>query len=159
SLVVVRTHIGYGSPEQDSYKAHGSPLGEEGVRRTKEALGWPLEPAFLVPGEAAARMREAVARGKAAEEAWEARFRAYAQAHGTLAAEFERSLHGGLPDGWDAAVPVFPPDAKGMATREASGKVLDAIAPRLPQLTGGSADLDPSTKTALKGLGDFNPPA
>lgn len=159
SLIVVRTHIGYGSPEQDSYKAHGSPLGEEGVRKTKEALGWPLEPAFLVPGDAAARMGEAIARGAAAEKAWEARFRAFAQAHREAAAEFERSLHGGLTDGWDAAVPVFPPDAKGMATREASGKVLNAIAPRLPQLTGGSADLDPSTKTALKGLGDFNPPA
>jgi transketolase len=159
SLIVVRTHIGYGSPEQDSYKAHGSPLGEEDVRRTKETLGWPVEPPFLVPAEAAARMRGAIARGSAAEEAWEARFRAYAQAHGDVAAEFERSLHGGLPDGWDSAVPVFPPDAKGMATREASGKVLNAIAPRLPQLTGGSADLDPSTKTALKGLGDFNPPA
>jgi transketolase len=159
SLVVVRTHIGYGSPEQDSYKAHGSPLGAEGVRKTKEALGWPLEPAFLVPDAAATRMREAIARGGAAEQAWEARFRAYARAHGDIAAELERSLHGGLPDGWDSAVPVFPPDAKGMATREASGKVLNAIAPRLPQLTGGSADLDPSTKTALKGLGDFNPPA
>ncbi len=159
SLIVVRTHIGYGSPEQDSFKAHGSPLGEEGVRRTKEALGWPLQPAFLVPDEAAARMREAIVRGAAAEEAWEARFRAYAQAHAGVAAELERSLHAGLPDGWDAAVPVFPPDAKGMATRESSGKVLNAIAPRLPQLTGGSADLDPSTKTALKGLGDFNPPA
>ena len=159
SLIVVRTHIGYGSPEQDSYKAHGSPLGEEGVRRTKEALGWPLAPAFLVPGEASALMREAIARGAAAEDAWEARFRGYARMHRDAAAEFERSLHGGLPDGWDAAVPVFPPDAKGLATREASGKVLNAIAPRLPQLTGGSADLDPSTKTALEALGDFNPPA
>jgi transketolase len=158
SLIVVRTHIGYGSPVQDSFKAHGSPLGEDGVRKTKEALGWPLEPAFLVPGEAAARMGEAIDRGARAEEAWEARFRAYAQAHGDVAAGFERSLHGGLPDGWDDAIPVFPPDAKGMATREASGKVLNAIAPKLPQLTGGSADLDPSTKTALKGLGDFNPP-
>jgi transketolase len=158
SLIVVRTHIGYGSPVQDSFKAHGSPLGEEGVRKTKEALGWPLQPAFLVPEEAATRMREAVARGAAAEAAWDTRFRAYAQAHRDTAAEFERSLHGGLPDGWDADVPVFPADAKGMATREASGKVLNAIAPRLPQLTGGSADLDPSTKTALKGLGDFNPP-
>jgi transketolase len=158
SLIVVRTHIGYGSPVQDSFKAHGSPLGEEGVRKTKEALGWPLQPAFLVPDAAATRMREAVARGAAAETAWDTRFRAYAQAHRDTAAEFERSLHGGLPDGWDADVPVFPADAKGMATREASGKVLNAIAPRLPQLTGGSADLDPSTKTALKGLGDFNPP-
>lgn len=158
SLIVIRTHIGYGSPVQDSFKAHGSPLGEEGVRKTKEALGWPQEPTFLVPDEAATRMREAIARGAQAEASWEARFRAYAQANGETAAEFERSLHDGFPDGWDADIPVFPADAKGMATREASGKVLNAIAPKLPQLTGGSADLDPSTKTALKGLGDFNPP-
>jgi transketolase len=158
SLIVVRTHIGYGSPVQDSFKAHGSPLGEEGVRKTKEALGWPLQPTFLVPDDAATRMREAVARGAAAEETWENRFRDYARAHEDVAAEFERCLHEGFPDGWDADIPVFPADAKGMATREASGKVLNAIAPKLPQLTGGSADLDPSTKTALKGLGDFNPP-
>jgi transketolase len=158
SLVIVRTHIGYGSPEQDSYKAHGSPLGEEDVRKTKQKLGWPLQPDFLVPDDALARMREAVAKGAAAEGEWSARFGAYAQAHRGLAAELERSLHGSLPEGWDADIPVFPADPKGMATREASGKVMNAIAPRLPQLTGGSADLDPSTKTALKGLGDFNPP-
>jgi transketolase len=159
SLVIVRTHIGYGSPEQDSYKAHGSPLGEADVRRTKQALGWPTEPDFLVPDDALAHMRRAVARGADIEDDWNTRFAAYAHAHRELAAELERSLHGGLPDGWDADIPVFPADAKGIATREASGKVLNAIAPRLPALTGGSADLDPSTKTALKGLGDFNPPA
>ncbi|MEO5565804.1 MAG: transketolase [Luteimonas sp.] len=158
SLVIVRTHIGYGSPEQDSYKSHGSPLGVEDVRKTKQALGWPLQPDFLVPDDALARMRDAVSRGAAAEDAWNQRFTAYSLAHRDLAAELERSLHDGLPDGWDAALPVFPADAKGMATREASGKVMNAIAPTLPQLTGGSADLDPSTKTALKGLGDFNPP-
>ncbi|MCJ0824874.1 transketolase [Luteimonas sp. 50] len=159
SLVIVRTHIGYGSPEQDSYKAHGSPLGEEGVRKTKQALGWPTEPDFVVPEDALAHMRQAVARGADIEDDWNTRFAAYAHAHRDLAAELERSLHAALPDGWDAALPVFPADAKGMATREASGKVMNAIAARLPQLTGGSADLDPSTKTALKGLGDFNPPA
>ena len=158
SLVIVRTHIGYGSPEQDSYKAHGSPLGEEDVRKTKQALGWPLQPDFLVPDDALARMREAVVKGAAAEDDWNTRFSAYAHAHRELAAEFERSLHGGLPEDWDIDIPVFPADAKGMATRDASGKVMNAIAPRLPQLTGGSADLDPSTKTALKGQGDFNPP-
>jgi transketolase len=158
SIVIVRTHIGYGSPEQDSYKAHGSPLGEEDVRKTKQALGWPVEPPFLVPDDALARMREAVDTGARAEADWNDRFRAYATAHRDLAAELERSLHGGLPDGWDADIPVFPADAKGLATRDASGKVMNAVAARLPQLTGGSADLDPSTKTALKGLGDFNPP-
>jgi transketolase len=159
SLILVRTHIGYGSPEQDSYKAHGSPLGEEDVRKTKQTLGWPTEPDFLVPEDALAQMRKVVAHGADLEDDWNTRFAAYAHAHRDLAAELERSLHGALPDGWDAGIPVFPADAKGIATREASGKVLNAIAPTLPQLTGGSADLDPSTKTALKGLGDFNPPA
>ena len=158
SLVIVRTHIGFGSPEQDSFKAHGSPLGEEGVRKTKQALGWPVEPAFLVPDDALARMREARDRGARLEADWNARFRAYALAHRDLAAELEHCLHGALPDAWDSDIPAFPADAKGMATREASGKVMNAIAPRLPQLTGGSADLDPSTMTALGGFGDFNPP-
>ena len=157
SLVVVHTHIGYGSPEQDSFKAHGSPLGEEAVHKTKQALGWPLQPTFLVPDEARKHMRKPGDAGAVAEQAWEARFKAYALAEPTLAAEFERSLHGGLPDDWSADIPVFPADAKGMATRVASGKVINAIAGKLPQLTGGSADLDPSTKTALKGMGDFNP--
>ena len=159
SLIVVRTHIGYGSPEQDSFKAHGSPLGEADVRKTKETLGWPTSPDFLEPDDAMAHLRAAVDRGASLEADWHDRFARYARAFPELAAEFERSLHGGLPDGWDVDIPVFPADAKGLATREASGKVLNAIAPKLPALTGGSADLDPSTKTALKGLGDFNPPA
>ena len=159
SLILVRTHIGYGSPEQDSYKAHGSPLGVEDVRRTKQALHWPVEPAFLVPDDALAHFREAVTRGADSEAAWNQRMTAYAEIFPGLAAELERSLRGELPQGWDADVPVFPADAKGMATREASGKVINAIAPKLPALTGGSADLDPSTKTALEGFGDFNPPA
>ena len=158
SLILVRTHLGYGSPEQDSFKAHGSPLGEADVRKTKQNLGWPVEPDFLVPDDALAHMRQAVAQGADREDDWNTRFAAYAHAHRELAAELERSLHGALPDGWDSDIPVFPADATGMATREASGKVMNAIAPKLPALTGGSADLDPSTKTALKGLGDFNPP-
>lgn len=157
SLVVVHTHIGYGSPEQDSYKSHGSPLGEQEVRKTKQNLGWPVEPTFLVPDEAREHMRKPGDAGAQAQAAWEKRFRTYTDAESALAAELERSLHGGLPAGWDADIPVFPADAKGMATRAASGKVINAIAPKLPQLTGGSADLDPSTKTAMKGLGDFNP--
>jgi transketolase len=158
SLIVVRTHIGYGSPEQDSFEAHGSPLGVDDVRKTKQNYGWPLEPDFIVPDEALAHMRKAVDRGIALEQQWNDRFAAYAQANQPLAAELERSLHGALPEGWDSDIPVFPADAKGMATREASGKVMNAIAPKLPSLTGGSADLDPSTKTELKGFGDFNPP-
>jgi len=157
SLIAVRTHIGYGSPEQDSYKSHGSPLGVEDVRKTKQALGWPVEPDFLVPDDALAHMRQACDRGARAEQDWNDRFRAYAREHRELAAEFEHVLHAALPEGWDADIPVFPPDDKGMATRSASGKVMNAIAPRLPQLTGGSADLDPSTKTYLDDLGDFQP--
>jgi transketolase len=158
SLIVVRTHLGFGSPEQDSFKAHGSPLGVKDVRRTKQNLGWPVEPDFLVPDDALAHMRKAVDRGIALEQDWNDRFADYARAHQALATELEHSLHGAMPDGWDADIPVFPADAKGMATREASGRIMNAIAPKLPALTGGSADLDPSTKTALKGMGDFNPP-
>ncbi|MGH8575899.1 MAG: transketolase, partial [Gammaproteobacteria bacterium] len=160
SLILVRTHIGYGSPSKhDSFEAHGSPLGIDEVRLTKENLGWPTEPPFLIPEPALAHFREALARGARDEAAWNDRMRAYAQAYPDAAQELRRSLRGELPPGWDADIPVFPADAKGIATRVASGKVMNAIAPRLPELVGGSADLDPSTHTALKGLGDFNPPS
>ncbi|MDP2026239.1 transketolase [Sulfuriferula sp.] len=158
SLILVRTHIGYGSPEQDSFKAHGAPLGVDDVRKTKQALGWPTEPDFLIPEEALAHFREAVTRGGQHEAAWNASLSAYAKAFPDLAKELQHRLRDELPPGWDADIPVFEADAKGVATRDASGKVMNAIAPRLPALSGGSADLDPSTKTALKGLGDFNPP-
>lgn len=160
SLILVRTHIGYGSPNKhDSFEAHGSPLGADEVRLTKQSLGWPTEPPFLVPEPALAHFREALAHGARDEAAWNDRMEAYAQAFPALAEELRRSLRGELPPDWDADIPVFPADAKGMATRVASGKVMNAIAPRLPALTGGSADLDPSTHTALEGFGDFNPPA
>jgi transketolase len=160
SLILVRTHIGYGSPnKQDTFEAHGSPLGVDEVRLTKQNLGWPTEPAFLVPEEALAHFREAVSRGAHDEAASNDRMTAYAKAFPELAQELRRSLSGELPPGWDEDMPVFPADAKGIATRVASGKVMNAIAPRLPALTGGSADLDPSTHTALKGLGDFDPAA
>jgi transketolase len=159
SLILVRTHIGYGSPEQDSFKAHGSPLGVDDVRKTKQKLGWPTEPDFLIPDAALGRFRKAVERGAQAEASWNERLGAYAKMFPDLHAELTQRLGAELPTGWDADIPVFAPDAKGIATREASGKVMNAIAPRLPALVGGSADLDPSTKTALKGLGDFNPPA
>jgi transketolase len=158
TLVLVRTHLGYGSPEQDSYEAHGSPLGKDGVRATKQKLGWPTEPDFLIPDAALARFREAVPRGARDQAAWNERMAAYAEAFPELARELQGRLRAELPPGWDAKLPVFPADAKGLATREASGQVMNAIAPALPALSGGSADLDPSTKTALKGLGDFNPP-
>ena len=157
SLILVRTHIGYGSPEQDSFKAHGSPLGVEDVRKTKQQLGWPVEPDFLIPEPALTHCRAALARGDRDETAWNERMAAYAQARPELAQELKLRLRGELPPGWDADIPVFPADAVGIATRAASGVVMNAIAPRLPGLVGGSADLDPSTHTALKGLGDFNP--
>jgi transketolase len=159
SLIVVRTHIGYGSPEQDSFKVHGSPLGQDNVRTTKQTLGWPTEPEFLIPEAALAHFRAAVERGARAEAAWNASLSDYVRAHPDLAEELQGRLRAELPPGWDADIPEFDADDTGLATREASGKVINAIAPRLPALTGGSADLDPSTKTALKGLGDFNPPA
>jgi transketolase len=158
SLILIRTHIGYGSPEQDSYKAHGSPLGADDVRKTKKTLNWPTEPAFLVPDAALAHCREALNRGAKSEDDWNDRLMAYSNDFSELASELKSRLRGELPAGWSKDIPVFPTDAKGIATREASGKIMNAIAPTLPALIGGSADLDPSTKTALKGLGDFNPP-
>jgi transketolase len=158
TLILIRTHIGYGSPVQDSYKAHGSPLGVEGVRRTKQQLGWPVEPAFLVPDGAATAYREAGARGAREQEAWNARMQAYAEAYPPLAEEFALRMRGELPPAWDSAVPTFAASDKGLATRESSGQVMNAIAPKVPALVGGSADLDPSTKTALNGQGDFGPP-
>ncbi len=158
SLILVRTHLGFGSPEQDSFKAHGSPLGVADVAKTKQNLGWPQEPAFLVPAPARAHFREALERGAKAESDWNERNVAYARAFPDLAREFDLRQKAELPAGWDADIPVFAADAKGMATRVAGGKVMNAIAPKLPALFGGSADLDPSTHTELKGEGDFNPP-
>lgn len=159
TLILVRTHLGFGSPEQDSYKAHGSPLGVEDVKKTKEKLGWPVEPPFLLPQEALTHFREALTQGAKAEADWNGRLDAYTKAYPELARELQDRLAGQLPADWDKDIPVFPADAKGVATRVASGKVMNAMAAKLPALVGGSADLDPSTHTALKGLGDFNPPA
>ncbi len=160
SLILVRTHLGFGSPhKQDSFEAHGSPLGDAEVRATKQNLGWPVDPPFLVPAEASAHFRQALERGAAEQKAWEGHLAAYGEAQPQLAEELQRLIRGEWPLGWDADIPSFAPDAKGIATRVASGKVLNAIAPRLPALIGGSADLDPSTHTALKGLGDFEPEA
>ena len=159
SLILVHTHLGYGSPhKQDTFEAHGSPLGVEEVRLTKQNLGWPLEPAFYIPEAALAHFREAVERGRQVETEWERRFSAYAQAYPELAQELHQVMQGELPEGWDADIPEFAPDAKGMATRVASGKVMNAIASKLPTFIGGSADLDPSTYTALTGRGDFESP-
>jgi len=159
SLILVRTHIGYGSPgKQDTFEAHGSPLGEEETRLTKKKLGWPVEPPFFVPEEALAHFREAVSKGEQAEAEWKERFSTYARTFPDMARELEQAIRGDLPEGWDVAIPDFPADAKGLATRVASGKVLNAIAPKLPTLIGGSADLNPSTHTVLREMGDFESP-
>ena len=156
SLIMARTHLAYGSPhKQNDAKAHGAPLGEEEVRLTKESLGWPTEPPFLIPEEALAHFRQALERGRAWEAEWRARFEAYAAEYPDLAEEWRMAMAGELPPGWDASLPVFKPENGPMSTRVASGKALNSIAPRLPTLIGGSADLAPSTKTYLEGLGDF----
>ncbi|MGH7614848.1 MAG: transketolase [Gemmatimonadales bacterium] len=155
SLIILRTHIAYGSPnKQDTADAHGAPLGAEEVRLTKQHLGWPsLEP-FYVPEDALEQWRRARERGARLHAEWRARWEAYRRAVPELAAELERRLAGRRPDGWDAELPTFAPkDAS--ATRAASGKALNAIAPRLPELIGGSADLTGSNNTQIKGAGDF----
>jgi len=117
SLILVRTHIGYGSPhKEDTFEAHGSPLGEKEVKLTKQALGWPLDPPFYIPDNALAHFRLELKKGQNAEAAWDERFSEYSKAWPRLAREFQHSMAGELPKGWDAAIPVFPSDAKGMAT-------------------------------------------
>jgi transketolase len=159
SLVIVRTEIGYGSPKEGTFGVHGSPLNAEEVVATKRKLGFPSEEPFFIPEEALAYLRGAVARGKEAEAAWRSRLDAFGKSHPELAAELERTLKAELPDGWDAGLPTFTPAEKPVATRAAGGKVINAIAARVPELVGGSADLNPSTDTGLKGQGDLQPPA
>ena len=150
SLIICHTHIAYGSPnKQDTAAAHGEPLGEEEVRLTKEALGWPPDAQFYVPEEVLAHFRRAVDEGAAREAEWRALFDRYAEAYPELAAEWERAIAGRLPEGWEEALPTFKSEDGPMATRVASGKVLNAIADRIPTLIGGSADLHPSNKTYL----------
>ena len=157
SIIMIRTHIGYGSPnKQDTAEAHGSPLGEEEVKLTKQNLGWPLEPKFYIPEEALAHFRKAIERGEKAEAEWQTRLAEYRKAHPALAAEWDRFVKGEVPEGWTAKLPTFSSAEKPMATRQASGKVLNAISPILPTLLGGSADLAPSTNTLIKGEGDFS---
>ena len=158
SLIIVRSHIGFGSPnKQDTAGVHGSPLGEEEVALTKRAYGWPEDQRFLVPDRAREHMGEAVERGAVLESEWRARFDAYRMAHGGLADQFEEALEGRLPAGWDSGLPSFDEADGPMATRKASGAALNAIADRLPWLIGGSADLAPSNNTLIKTSGDFGP--
>jgi transketolase len=156
SLILIRTHIGYGSPnKQDTYEAHGSPLGKEETKLTKENLGWPLEPSFYIPEAAQKHFHEAIKRGKQFEEGWNRRWQAYEKAFPEEAKELKLIMEQKLPPGWDKDIKPFPADPKGMATRVASGKVLNMIAPHLPALIGGSADLNPSTHTVINKGGTF----
>jgi transketolase len=158
SLIIVHTHIAYGSPgKQDTAEAHGAPLGAEEVKRTKAFFGWPQGPSFYLPDEALAHFRRAVERGRAWEAEWQARFDAYAAAHADLAAEWSRELRGELPPGWEARLPIFKAEDGMMATRIASGRVLNTIAPTIPNLLGGSADLATSNNTLLRDAGAFSP--
>lgn len=160
TLVVLHSHIGYGTPVEDTPKAHGEPLGPEGVRAAKRFYGWPEDAQFLVPDGVYEHFSEGIgARGKEAREAWEATLEEYRSVHPGLADEIEHMQRRELPEGWDTDIPVFPADPKGIASRDSSGQVLNAIAENVPWLLGGSADLAPSTKTRLtfEGAGDFEP--
>jgi transketolase len=161
TLIIVDSHIAWGAPDkQDTSAAHGEPLGEEEVRATKRAYGWPEDAQFLIPDGVREHFRERIGeRGARLRQEWEELFTAYGREYPELAGNLERMQRRELPDGWDRDIPEFPPDPKGMAGREASGKVLNAIAPHIPWLVGGAADLDPSTKTRLTfdGAGDFGP--
>jgi transketolase len=158
TLIVLRTHIGIGSPhKQDTKGAHGAPLGEEEVRLTKEAYGWPADKEFYVPDEVLAHYREAVDRGKEWQSEWEDSLKAYAAAEPELGAELQRRFADQLPDGWDKDVPKFHVDDGMMATRKASAKVIQWAAAQVPELVGGSADLASSTLTTIEDGGDVLP--
>jgi len=156
SLIICRTHIGYGLPtRQDTAKAHGEPPGDDELNGAKQKLGWPLEPRFLIPDDVRDFFSQYQLRGMRLEAEWQSRFKAYAEAYPDLARELQRRLEGSLPDGWDEALPFFPADPKGIATRAASGKVINHLAARLPELIGGSADLAPSNNTWINGSPAF----
>jgi len=160
SLIAIRTHIGYGSPDkQDTCAAHGSPLGIEEVKLTKENIGWPVEPNFLIPNEALDHFHKAITMGKESEAEWEKNFSKYEKEYPELAKEIGGIINGELPIGWDADIPQFPADVKGMATRVASGKAMQAFFPKLTGFIGGSADLNTSTHTELKDAGNFENPS
>jgi transketolase len=160
TLIVVHSHIGYGTPVEDMPKAHGEPLGPEGVKAAKRFMGWPEDAKFLVPEGVHDHFADGIgARGKRAHDEWLTALESYRAVYPDLAAEIETMQRRDLPDGWDAAIPTFPADPKGIATRDSSGQVLNAVAKSVPWLLGGAADLAPSTKTRLtfEGAGDFQP--
>jgi transketolase len=150
SLVIVRSHIGYGAPnKQDTYQAHGSPLGQDEVKATKKVYGWPEDKTFYVPDEAREPFKAAAERGRQLVEDWERRLGAFREAEPDSAAELDLIMQGRLPDGWDSDVPRFSPDDGYVATRRASQKVIQWAAARVPHLVSGSADLEPSTLTLI----------
>lgn len=156
SLIKVRTHIAYGSPnKQDTAEAHGSPLGEDEVKLTKKNLGWDQDKSFYIPEGVLGHFRRAIENGEEAEAKWRTLFEEYRKAHPDLAREFETCQSNQFDDEWKKSIPVFTPSDGAMATRQASGKVLNAIAAYLPTLIGGSGDLAPSTDTLLTGFGDY----
>jgi len=161
TLIIVNSHIGYGSPhKQDTNEAHGEPLGEEEVRLTKKNYGWPEDAKFLVPDGVLENFRQGIGkRGNDLQQKWQASFSEYSKKFPELADQINRMQHRELPDGWDKNLPTFPADAKGIATRDSSGKVLNVLAQNMPWLMGGSADLSTSDRTRLKfeGAGDFQP--
>ena len=158
SMIVCRTHIGYGSPnKQDTAKAHGEPLGGDEIKLTKRNLGWPTEDAFFVPDEALAHWRKTKERGAALHEGWRRQLIAYAKAHPELAKEFGRRVQGDLPAGWESAIPTFTKENGSIASRAASGAVLGALVEKVPELIGGSADLTPSNNTQPKAFAPFTP--
>ncbi len=158
SLIIAHNHIGYGSPgKQDTKEAHGEPLGPDEVKATKENLGWPQEPTFYVPDEVLQHMRTMADKGRQLEEEWRAKWAAYTKEYPELADQYCKAVEGKLPDGWQSHLPSVGEPGKEMATRDASGKVMNALAPVLPFLIGGAGDLSPSTKTCLEGYGDFEP--
>ncbi len=158
SLIVCRTTIGFGLPtRQGTSKAHGEPPGDAELNGAKEKLGWPLEPRFLIPADVLQHFRLAVENGRASEEKWNSEMAAYRLIAPEKAVELERRLRGDLPKDWESVLPVFPKDEKGMGTRIASGKVINALAKNIPELIGGSADLAPSTKTWIDGSPAFEP--
>ncbi len=155
SLICVRTHIGYGSPVQDTREAHGEPLGPANLKATKEKLGWPLEPTFWFPSEAREHFRRALERGSLWQSEWESLRAGFRTQDPVAARAFDAQISGDLPPGWDSGLPIFQPAGGPIATRDASQKVLAALSPRLTALVGGAADLSPSTKTVLPGTPDY----
>ncbi|HEY2897042.1 MAG TPA: transketolase [Gemmatimonadaceae bacterium] len=156
SLLVARTHIGFGSPNRvDSFKAHGEPLGKEETRLTKRAYGWPEDAQFFVPEDARREFAKVGTHGTQLRDAWQKMMSAYRVAHPDLARDFDRAIAGELRPKWDAKLPVFTPTDGEMATRDASAAAIQVIAESVPNLVGGSADLDPSTRTMMKDKGDF----